>query len=335
MVVAWHARGYCPELSATQGRFVFFLASVCVPIFFLADGYLFAESVVTGRPYTYRSYVHKSAVKLLVPWLFFTVLYALARYPLEQAGFLSDRLIVGRSPATMLLFGWGSVYAGQLYFLMSLFLIRLATPAVRRLCAMKRLKAVFLCAAFYLAYRLVIGPLDHVIRIPGGQEPLLHALWGCQFYLFGVLLRLFNGAVARASSGIAAATLGVLIVLELASPGALVPGRPVTQYLYSLGVFTLFLRACRNKNGTSRIGRSTMGIYLFHAPLLLKAASIAGAKLPAPPLVVYFALTITVFLAAYCLGELVARLPYGSLLLGASGRRQDAEAGNPRLLAAT
>lgn len=334
MVVAWHAQGYCPSLHGLQGRVIYFFLSIWIPTFFLIDGYLFADGVLSGRACGYRAYVRRSAIRLLFPWLFFTVFYALARYPLEQAGFLSDRLIMGRSPLTVILFGWGSVYAGQLYFLVSLFLIRLAAPVTERLCRTSRLRAVLCCLAFYLVFRLAIGPLEGALRIPGGQEPLLHAVWGAQFYLSGVLLRLFHTVVARAAGAVALGSLTILIALASASPARLAPGRPLTQYACFLGVFAFFLWACRGRTGESRIGRSTMGIYLLHAPLLLKAGSMAGAALAMPPLATYLAVTGSVFLAAYGLTEVLTRLPHASRLFGPASGSGTVGAGKRRLTAA-
>lgn len=133
MVVGVHTLSYCMELPHDLKQIVFFIVhTISVPVFFLVDGYLFARSVIHLKTYNYAKYVQSSLFRLLAPWAVFTLAYTLARYAFELTGFLKEKLIVGHSLHEVILSAYGSVYAPQLYFLCSLFLIRSCAPLFKK-----------------------------------------------------------------------------------------------------------------------------------------------------------------------------------------------------------
>src|ERR1700690_3927652 len=190
MVVGVHSLGSGVRFPPDQGQIVTFMVhAISVPVFFLVDGYLFARSVIFTKNYSYLKYVRNSLVRLLVPWVVFTVAYTLARYVFELTGFLKDRMIIGHPWPQVLTSAYGSVYAPQMYFLLSLFLIRLSSPALKKIFIRKNyfvMLSLFVC--YYAAYRSIIPLISPHLNIAGGQEPVLHALWGLQFYLVGMVL---------------------------------------------------------------------------------------------------------------------------------------------------
>ena len=110
-----------------------------LPFFFLVDGFLFARSVLrrSGR-LDYGTYAWKSAWRLLVPWAVFTLLYVLCRggvelLDLRRGGtpLFQTRLVVGQSPGAILRHALDSSIAMQMYFLPTLFVIRLMSFATR------------------------------------------------------------------------------------------------------------------------------------------------------------------------------------------------------------
>jgi len=74
MVVAVHALTRV-EVDATSHDFIAFLVGpVAVPLFFLADGFLLSWKWTEAPRFEYKSFVWKSAMRLLVPWAMFTLL---------------------------------------------------------------------------------------------------------------------------------------------------------------------------------------------------------------------------------------------------------------------
>ena len=130
MVVVIHAMGYCGELGAVQRELIgFIVKTIGVPVFFLVDGFL-AATIYGSKNLMYTAFVRRSLVRLMVPWFIFTVFYTLARYLFESIGLLHSNIIVGRPIGYIFWSMYASVCAPQMYFLFSLFLIRLTLPLV-------------------------------------------------------------------------------------------------------------------------------------------------------------------------------------------------------------
>src|SRR5512133_3209269 len=129
MVVGVHSMGYNSPLEPNQQQIILFIVhTVAVPIFFLVDGYLLTRSIIESKRYSYKSYIESSFLRLVVPWVIFTVIYTMLRYVFELSGFFAEHVIVGHSFQEVLINAYGSVNAGQMYFLLSLFLIRVIAP---------------------------------------------------------------------------------------------------------------------------------------------------------------------------------------------------------------
>lgn len=115
---------------------------------------------------------------MLVPWAIFTFAYTIARYLFELNGFLNEKLIVGHSLQHVILSAYGSVYASQMYFLFSLFLLRLCSPILKRIVFIKSSSMMLLLfLVTYGVYRAILtGRVPVVVEnrkaYPfGGQEP--------------------------------------------------------------------------------------------------------------------------------------------------------------------
>ncbi|MFQ5752950.1 MAG: acyltransferase family protein, partial [bacterium] len=76
----------------------FAVTTISVPVFFLVDGYLFANKITKTDTLDYKSYVLNSARRLLMPWLIFNVGYTAFRAAFEYAGYFSQNEIIGNAP---------------------------------------------------------------------------------------------------------------------------------------------------------------------------------------------------------------------------------------------
>ncbi|MGO9377172.1 MAG: acyltransferase [Dissulfurispiraceae bacterium] len=316
MVVGVHTLGYCVPLPQYHKEIlIFIMQTISVPVFFLVDGYLLAQSVIKSESYSYYRYVRKSLFRLLAPWVFFTLTYTLARYAFELTGFFKERLILGHSFLEIATSAYGSVYAPQMYFLFSLFVIRLCSPMFKKILSIKNhyiLLLLFFC--YYAAYKLTINSISPYLRIAGGQEPVLHALWGLQYYLVGICCFKISEIVELKKLFIPFLSLFISALLIQSHLGLY--WFNIDQYLYLLTIFTFFAFL---KNGfplLNVIGKNTMGIYLIHAPIVLKGVSLILNKFVADPLLSFASVLICTFVLTLCIVMIINSIPYGCLLFG-------------------
>lgn len=302
MVVGVHSMGYCLPLPDNQRQVLTFLFQICVPIFFMVDGYLFA---VKPRQ-NYLATVGKSFNRLIIPWITFTLLYLFCRYAFEYAGLLDQHYVVGHSFNSIMVSSYGSVISSQMYFLVSLFFIRLATPLFRPLLN-GHCTAVAAFVLYLAAYRSGIGHVSPFLAIEGGNEPLLHAFWGLQYYLLGILAGRLKGV--RFSFTYYTLIISFCLLIGCGS-----------QYFYLIIVFLIFTALNKEIFLLSILGRNTIGIYLIHVPIVMKVVSVAANKSFEVPVVGF----LWILLATLLISSLVVWLINGTVferLLFGSGRR--------------
>ncbi len=325
MVVADHTLGYCLELPHDHKQIVSFIVhTASVPVFFLVDGYLFARAVIDLKNYSYPKYVRSSLFRLLAPWIVFTLGYTLARYVFELNGFLSERMILGQSWQKVLISAYGSVYAPQMYFLFSLLLIRLCSPIFRKLLFNKKyFVLLFLVFCYYTAYKSIVPYVVPYLQIEGGQEPVLHAFWGMQFYLAGIVL--FITAKIVDLRKLFMPILSFLIVALLIRSIFAIDGwsNSLVQHLYLLTIFVLFTFLQSEVSLLKFIGRNTMGIYLIHAPILLKGFSLILTKYVFHPMMLFVLVLFTTCALSIYIVMFINSVPYGCLLFGTPYHRKD------------
>ena len=322
MVVGVHSLGYCLPLPVDQRQLISFIVhTISVPVFFLVDGYLLGRSLVITKNYNFSKYVKGSTIRLLLPWAVFTFFYTLSRYIFELTGFLSERIILGHSWQEILASAYGSVYAPQMYFLLSLFLIRLCSPIIKMFFVNKN---IFVIILIFLCYLAVYNPLKNYLipylSIKGGQEPILHALWGFQFYFLGAIILLAYEKVDI--KNIFPPLLMLFIVfLVIKNTIFIVYLNRISQILYLL-IFSLFFITFKiNIRPFNVIGENTMGIYLIHAPIVLKGVSIILNRFLTIPLASYLSILFVVTVLSLLITLSINSIPYGSLLFGASHNR--------------
>ena len=324
MVVGVHTSAYCLPLSEYQKEVISFLTlTVAVPTFFLVDGYLFArDTILPSKETTYFTYVQKSFFRLIVPWTIFTLLYTVARYFFEINGFLKDKVVVGRSLKEVAILAYGAVPSAQMYFLFSLFLIRLCSPIFKKITRVKNVFFVplsFLC--YYAVYKSCIGFIYPYLKIDGGLEPILHALAGIPFYLVGIIL-LKTSSVFNLKKLFLPCLLSFLMVLPIRGEWGH-PGVVLTQYLYLITLFLFFLAFGDRLSFLDRIGRNTMGIYLIHIPIVLKVVSLILNRFTVVPLWSFMSIFVCTFFLTFFIVSTINAVPYGPLLLGTPYQRKN------------
>ncbi|MEM1230332.1 MAG: acyltransferase [Pseudomonadota bacterium] len=324
-VVAIHAKGYAlPMAPGTAAIVDLIVHQAAVPLFFLVDGWLGAASARSGKRPSYGTTVRNSARRLLLPWLLFTVGYGLARYLFERFGVLDSQIIYGAAPGEVLLAAWGSVYSPQLYFLVSLFLIRLLTPLHRWLAInVNFAQLLALSVAYALFYRAISPWTLALLDIENGQEPLLHALYNYQYFLLGLALQRLPANTARWRWAIGLLALYLAACVYFWSDG-LEAYPNYIKYPYLVASFLFASTGAFNHRALNWLGRNTMPLFLLHLPIVLKVAEIAAAPLTRTPLVSFLlAWGLSIALSLLVLWVL-RRLPWHEYLFGETPRPKSA-----------
>jgi surface polysaccharide O-acyltransferase-like enzyme len=317
MVIGVHALDYGVEIPYDLKQLTSFIVhTVSVPIFFLVDGYLFARSVLHLKTYRYVKYVRSSLFRLLAPWAIFTLTYTFARYVFELTGFLKEKLILGHPLHGIILSAYGSVYAPQLYFLCSLFLIRLCAPIFNKVLSIENYFALpFLLCIYYAVYRSIIPSASTYLKIEGGQEPLLHALWGIQFYLVGIFAFRISEIIDFRKLFFPFLLL-FFLVLAVEKKSQIEGLNHAVQYLYLITTFLFFTLFHSGFHFLNVIGKNTMGIYLIHAPIVLKVISLIVNKFVFDPILSFLSILVGTFILSTSIAMIIVSIPYGSLLVG-------------------
>jgi surface polysaccharide O-acyltransferase-like enzyme len=308
MVVGVHALGRAHLDQPIEEWFRFVVTTIAVPIFFLVDGFLFARTSTSNHEFSYKSYVVKSYWRLLLPWIVFSLLYTCLRGLLESRGLLSEQVILGHTPQGIAAAIYLSMVAPQMYFLLSLFIIRLGTILYRRMVMMP----LVWTAIVFLFYTVTFRNSNAKAFFYPGADPILLALWGLQFYFLGIVLFRLHHIVSKIPIWVMSAGFGRLVVLKQAS---IAPG--LIQYSYLLAAYALGLVMAERFMQPLKIARYNMGIYLLHTPIVLTVISTAMAIILSPASILYYVLvTLMTFAVSALLAKSILAMPYISLILG-------------------
>ena len=310
MVVAIHTFGYVrlPD-GPTADLLSLLVRTVAVPMFFLVDGFLFARGQQTSQAFDARLYVRRSARRLLLPWLVFSLLYLLLRWAYERLAHTDTQLLAGQGPAAwleVLLLGRASE---QLYFLPSLFAIRLLAAPMRALARRGGIARWLTFLAVACGAGVLVPAYRSALPLPG-YDPILYALWGLPFYLLGVAA---TGIGRRGPVALFTAT-AALLAARLGWPHL----AWATQYAYLAALFLFFVCFDVTPAWLAAVGRRTLAIYLLHAPVIMRAVSLVGERVaPDHPFVRFGFVWAGSFAIALALALLMERSALGRLVLGA------------------
>jgi fucose 4-O-acetylase-like acetyltransferase len=309
MVVATHALAYTSLPPGTTRLIANLVQPIAVPAFFFVDGLLFGYKNAPNRQFNHVVYLKKSTSRLLLPWLIFSGCFTVLRGLAEYAGHLPVKVVYEQPLGDVLHAVYTSSISAQMYFLLSLFLIRTCSRASMVITSCPLHIRIICFVIYYLAFQTV----DLRPYFLPGFDPVLHALWGLQFYLLGLALHSFAAAspkplpltpvLACLFGGLAGALLNLPFLFS--------------QPLLLIGSFALFRSAGAATNTLAAIGRRTMGIFLLHMPLVMKPLQYGLSRLTdSDSMTHYLALTCSTAGFSFILAKWIASLPYGGLLFG-------------------
>lgn len=172
-----------------------------------------------------------------------------------------------------------------------------------------------LFVGYYAAYK-AMGPLLTVyLRIEGGQEPVLHALWGMQYYIAGIMIFLVSKEHSlRRILGLIVVVLTVAALIQYG--GHINWEGQLIQYGYLAGIVLLATFIRKDLPFVALIGRNTMGIYLVHTPIILKGVSLMLNGVIVAPLFSFAAVLLCDLAVSVGIVAVVESVPYGCLLFG-------------------
>ncbi len=315
MVVCVHAFAYTHQLNEPLSTGMRFLVhTIPVPVFFFVDGFLFAW-IYKHKNFSYQTYIMKSFNRLIIPWLLFNTFYAILRYYMEYNNILSDKILVGHSMGAIVIAIYGSLVAAQLYFLVSLFLIRLLSIFTYHLITTQSgITIVFVFFICIFLYQRFGGHMGELLSIKGGTDPILHAAWGLQYYCFGIVMERYDKIVSNRAVIFSCFSFTGMLILLFFNNMAI--GCILMPYCYLTGLFTLILAISEKRNVLSFIGKKTMGIYLLHNPIVLKGLSFIIPGLIGNPLLSYVTMTTLAFTISLAATIILFKIPYAKILFG-------------------
>jgi len=313
LVVGIHATGYAfskaEGVSLVLNPTFNLIIGIAVPIFYMVDGFLTARSQ-SRKSTPFSETALKSARRLLIPWLIFNLFYISLRYLAEWRGIVPDRMLVGRSPADAFGFIWTSQIASQLYFLPTLFLMRLAAVPCRRIFT----GPIAALIVFGLAYVGVTRGLG--MRLEG--DPISHAVFEFPYFIFGCLVfRLESAPTSRGMTILYGLGLAAIVQQFAPLPEAW------NQVSYDVAKYGFVLLAyfgskwvAGERSPLLWLGGRTMEIYLLHAPLLIKVVGIVLAKFIGPTGTRFAAVWSVTLLVTVALTLVLSKIPWTKRLFG-------------------
>lgn len=310
MVVAVHALSRVALDAHSHEVMMFLVGTVAVPLFFVADGFLFAHKWTGHSRYDYTAYARKNALRLLLPWAAFTSFYAVIRIGLESKALTRDTILLGNDLPGIVKVLYLSDLSHQMYFLLSLFVVRIGIFGVSRMLQRSRWAWLAVCVAYIGLY--ASGDVKRWFF--AGADPLLLACWGLQFFLLGVVLNKWHGMLKPRALWVGAICLVVTAGLWSTAPRSL---SFITQLFYLVGSYAVVLAVAERKKWGFSMGHDTMGIYLLHAPYVVWAvAAVLMRVRPSDEVSTMLLLTALTVLFSWLLTRLMAKTAIGRFMLG-------------------
>lgn len=306
MVVGTHAAFYI-NLEANIHELVNqTLTLIATPIFFLVDGFIFSSKQKIALAFNYKTYLVNSTYRLLVPWFLFSCIFLVIRFMLEYFGFFTNHIVYGINIYEIPLLFYSSELSSQMYFLLSLFIIRTLTPLTIKLCSMHTFIVLIITAAYISFYNAVEIPKLFYYPL----DPILHALWGIQFYFTGLLL-----TKLKTEKELVLLSISLLLLIIISS---LVTGNisPVKQFTYLLILFHISKWALNNVSFFNTIGKQTMGIYILHVPLIVFPVALLSNQVTNNPNFQFVLVWLTTFIISFYASKILTQHKIGSIFFG-------------------
>jgi peptidoglycan/LPS O-acetylase OafA/YrhL len=286
-VVFIHSSSLFLAVNCNKGvYFLHQLCYFCVPLFISVSGFLHAVSSENNKAvpsFSLLSYIQRRFMRLIVPYLAFSILYVCIRILLEHLP-VSTNLFPHRfgnfnTVISAILLAKGNP-AGQLYFLPLLFFITMLFKILEVALEKYPILLILLCVAISIASYALWGDIYRS----------LNPLKGVGFYAAGYFMFSRRSIKPYLLETIAAGTCILFIA------GTLAPQLPSIQFVcQSCGaafVFCLSLLLSKSlernhfKTALTNLGRASFAIYLLHEPYIVTVSYLVTTKiLHFPPFV--------------------------------------------------
>jgi peptidoglycan/LPS O-acetylase OafA/YrhL len=312
MVVAVHVLSRLDLSGLDRDLITYLVGAIAVPLFFVVDGYVFSWKFTNAPQFDYRSYIGKSALRLLVPWTAFSILYGAIRIVLEWLELTREAVLLGNDFVGTVKVVYLSDISPHMYFLLSLFLVRLGSIVFCR--TLRWPFGVWLTVSFaYIGIYQLSQPKEWFLP---GADPVLLACWGAQFYFLGVALQKGLSRIRLYATPLLLLCIGAAIASKFMAPAGL---QYISQVFYLTAAGIIILLITDRTSWSFSLGQDSMGIYLLHAPLIVWGASAMVTTFLAPTSIMAFAVATCVSVLFSWLGSrLMSRSSGGRLLLGQS-----------------
>jgi len=266
----------------------------CVLAFFVVSGALFQ----TGVSRSPGAELARRAARLLVPWLSFSLFYKILVFGLAFAGVIKNTKQIPQDSSK--LWQWLMNPADpQLYFLLYLFVMQAVLLLLHRV---NRRAPLIVGAMAFLLWL--------VFLVPESGAPLLHgpSLRLVPLYVAFLTFGLFCGTSFRATALVCAAVFVAGLLIAVTLDNWLIAWQLVAPW-----VLLVSLRAGEGSLALkpfAYLGRFSGGVYVWHAPLIIGAASIASVSLLGAGFVAVIATVILCFACSAAVGSWVNRTPF-------------------------
>lgn len=310
MVVAVHVLTRIHLEGATRDVVGFLVGAIAVPLFFLVDGFLFSWKWTESPGFDYRSYVRKSAVRLLIPWIVFTLFYVALRGVLEWCDLTESRILLGKDAASWMAAIYLSEVSPHMYFLLSLFFVRVGSFGLYRMLGWPGYVWGAVSLLYIVLYQ-ISQPKDWFLD---GADPILLACWGMQFYCLGIVLQKAHTFVHLHLGGILVLCGGATVVFRYLS---LEHTGMVTQVLYLIAIYVAVFLVTLHTTWSFALGSETMGIYLLHSPVLVWIVAAIVSRIDLSGGIISFVVaTCLTVLASWYLAIMLHRNKFGRMIMG-------------------
>jgi fucose 4-O-acetylase-like acetyltransferase len=310
MVVAVHVLTKIQLDGPNQKLVGFLVGAIAVPLFFLVDGFLFSWKWTGVSQFNYLSYVRKSAVRLLVPWVVFTLIYLALRATLESHNLTTDTILLGKGFIGWIKVIYLSEISPHMYFLLSLFLIRLGSFGLYRVLGWSSQTWASVGLLYGVVYQ-VVHPKEWFLP---GADPVLLAFWGLQFYCLGIVLQKADAFVRRYLGGILILCGGATIIMRYLT---LEYTGMMTQVLYLVAIYSAIFLVTLHTSWRFALGSETMGVYLLHSPVLVWVIAGSVSRVyPAGGIIGFLVATCLTVVASWYLAIAINRSKIGRTILG-------------------
>lgn len=159
-------------------------------------------------------------------------------------------------------------------------------------------------------------PVTALLMIDGGQEPILHAVWGFQFYFVGMILfRTSKILDLRKLFLPFLFSLLLILLLQYEFDSSKMPS--LVQYVYLITIFSFFTFFQNGLPFLNLIGKNTMGIFLLHSPIVLKSVALILNNFTSNPISSFISICFATSILSLGIALIIQAIPYGPLLFGA------------------